>query len=88
MKPKLIALDLDGTLLTDDKRITPRCYAALRQAAEQGHYVVPATGRALHALPDVVKALRAFDERKMAVIPDCVQMRETGRNRWTLEVWL
>ena len=38
--------------------------------------------------PDVVKALRAFDEGKMAVIPDCVQMRETGRNRWTLEVWL
>ena len=38
--------------------------------------------------PDVVRALRAFDERKMAVIPDCVQMRETGRNRWTLEVWL
>lgn len=38
--------------------------------------------------PDVVKALRAFAERKMAVIPDCVRMRATGRNRWTLEVWL
>ena len=38
--------------------------------------------------PDVVKALKALAERKMAAIPDCVQMRATGRNRWTLEVWL
>ena len=38
--------------------------------------------------PDVVKALKALDERKMAAIPDRVQMRASGRNRWTLEVWL
>ena len=38
--------------------------------------------------PDVVKALKTLAERKMAAIPDCVQMRATGRNRWTLEVWL
>jgi len=38
--------------------------------------------------PDVVQALRALVERKMAVIPDRVQMRAPGRNRWTLEVWL
>ena len=37
--------------------------------------------------PDVVKALRTFAEKQMAVIPDCVQMRAGGRNRWTLEVW-
>ena len=38
--------------------------------------------------PDVVKALKTLAERKMAAIPDCVQMRAAGRNRWTLEVWL
>lgn len=38
--------------------------------------------------PDVVKALKAIDERKMAAIPDRVQMRASGRNRWTLEIWL
>ena len=37
--------------------------------------------------PDVVKALKTFAEKQMAVIPDCVQMRAGGRNRWTLEVW-
>ena len=38
--------------------------------------------------PDVVKALKSLTERKMAAIPDSLQMRATGRNRWTLEVWL
>ena len=37
--------------------------------------------------PDIVKALRYFSERKMAVIPDKVQMRPDDRNRWTVEVW-
>ena len=37
--------------------------------------------------PDVVKALKTFAERQMAVIPDCVLMRDAGRSRWTLEVW-
>ena len=38
--------------------------------------------------PDVVKALKAIDDRKMAAIPDRVLMRASGRNRWTLEIWL
>ena len=38
--------------------------------------------------PDVVKALKSLAEKKMAAIPDSLQMRATGRNRWTLEVWL
>ena len=85
MKPKLIALDLDGTLLTDDKRITPRCYAALRQAAEQGHYVVPATGRALHALPDVVKAL-PFVRYAITINGACVSNADTGEKLLRCEI--
>ena len=38
--------------------------------------------------PDVLKALKAIDEGKMAAIPDRVLMRASGRNRWTLEIWL
>lgn len=41
----LIAIDLDGTLLTDDKLITPRTKKALREAIRQGHKVVISTGR-------------------------------------------
>ncbi|MGZ4134617.1 MAG: HAD hydrolase family protein, partial [Tumebacillaceae bacterium] len=40
---KLIAIDLDGTLLTRGKTISPRTKHALLQAKEQGHHVVIAT---------------------------------------------
>ena len=41
----LIALDLDGTLLTDDKKIAPESKEMIRLLMEQGHIVVIATGR-------------------------------------------
>lgn len=49
---KLIALDLDGTLLNSEKVISAGNFAALSLAAEQGHVIVPATGRALRAIPE------------------------------------
>lgn len=45
----LIAVDLDGTLLSDQKRIKPRTKRALQLAMEQGHIVVIATGRPFRA---------------------------------------
>lgn len=41
----LIALDLDGTLLTDDKTISPTTKKVLKKAQEDGHIVMIATGR-------------------------------------------
>lgn len=38
--------------------------------------------------PAVVKALEAVAEREMAVVPETAAMRESGRGKWTLEVWL
>ena len=49
---RLIALDLDGTVLTDEKTITPRTAAAIAAAAERGLEVVPVTGRPLSGLPE------------------------------------
>ena len=47
MKIKLIALDLDGTLLTSDKIITARTKQTLTRAMAQGTAVTIATGRML-----------------------------------------
>ena len=49
MKPHLIVLDLDGTLLTDEKIISPKTMETLRVAASQGHHVMIATGRPYRA---------------------------------------
>lgn len=49
MNPHLIVLDLDGTLLTDEKTISVRTKAALAEARRQGHEVMIATGRPFRA---------------------------------------
>ena len=46
---KLIALDLDGTLLTSEKKISARNLVALKAAQEQGIKIVLTTGRPLKA---------------------------------------
>jgi Cof subfamily protein (haloacid dehalogenase superfamily) len=46
----IIAIDLDGTLLTPQKLITPRTHQALYQAAERGMLIVIATGQTLQVL--------------------------------------
>ncbi|MGV3467144.1 MAG: HAD-IIB family hydrolase, partial [Heyndrickxia sp.] len=45
LHPYLIALDLDGTLLTDDKNITKRTARTINQLQQQGHIVMISTGR-------------------------------------------
>ncbi len=45
----LIALDLDGTLLTDNKTISERTKATIAKAREQGHIVSISTGRPFRA---------------------------------------
>ncbi|MFF8948036.1 HAD hydrolase family protein [Streptomyces sp. NPDC014940] len=44
-RPRLIATDLDGTLLRDDKSVSPRTVAALAAAEEAGIEVFFVTGR-------------------------------------------
>lgn len=57
MDCKLIAFDLDGTLLDHEKRIPPENLRALARAAERGVQIVPATGRILRGVPKELKAL-------------------------------
>src|SRR5690606_41588100 len=44
-KQHLIALDLDGTLLKDDKTISTKTKATLEKAKKAGHAIMIATGR-------------------------------------------
>ncbi|KAA0966742.1 HAD family phosphatase [Sporosarcina sp. ANT_H38] len=49
MKPHLIVLDLDGTLLTDEKVISDKTKLTLKKAEEKGHHIMIATGRPYRA---------------------------------------
>ena len=54
MAIRLIALDLDGTLLTTGKTISPADRAAVEAAIERGVLVVPVTGRPAQGVPQEV----------------------------------
>ena len=60
MSIRLVAVDVDGTLVTSDQRVLPRVQDAVRRAAAQGVELVLCTGRAigecwyvLDALPEI-----------------------------------
>ena len=60
MSIRLVAVDVDGTLVTPDQRVLPRVQDAVRRAAAQGIELVLCTGRAvgecwyvLDALPEI-----------------------------------
>lgn len=54
---RIIALDLDGTLLSSDKTLSEGNATALRRAAEAGIEIVPTTGRFFGAMPEPVRTL-------------------------------
>ena len=58
MKPiRIIALDLDGTLLDSQKNIPERNMEMLARCSEAGIHVVPTTGRAADGVPEQIKTL-------------------------------
>lgn len=60
MKPtniRIIALDLDGTLLNSNKELSAGNLAALEKAAQSGIEVVPTTGRFFGGMPEVIRNL-------------------------------
>ena len=56
-RPDLIALDLDGTLLDDARRLGERAATALRELVRRGTHVVLATGRPLRLTTQYVETL-------------------------------
>ena len=54
---KIIALDLDGTLLDSEKRLSEVNRDALARAAEKGVLLVPTTGRFFGMMPPAVRDL-------------------------------
>lgn len=55
--PKLIALDLDGTLFNSDSSMSPRTKLALQSAIAQGIKVIIATGRMYPSAMPVIKEI-------------------------------
>lgn len=81
----LIALDLDGTLLTTHGRLSERNADAVKAVADAGHHVVIATGRPLHLVADLADQLGDSVEyvvgtngAMIGTFPDCELLQLLG----------
>lgn len=61
MEYKMIGLDLDGTLLKDDKSIDTKTKDYLETLSANGVHIVPITGRPLSGVPDCVRNIKGVD---------------------------
>ncbi|MBQ2818737.1 MAG: HAD family phosphatase [Clostridia bacterium] len=75
MDIKLLSLDLDGTLLTDDKRITAPVKEALKKAEEKGVHVVLCTGRMLPSVTPLYEELE-LDSPAICCNGACVTLQD------------
>lgn len=66
-KTKVLFLDLDGTLLNDDKEFTPENQQAIHRALMCGHKVVISTGRPLTSAAAIAKELGLTQEGCFAI---------------------
>lgn len=58
MKKKIIFVDLDGTLLNDQKIITPLTHQSIRGFLERGNYFVICTGRPINSALQIFQSLQ------------------------------
>ena len=91
MPVKLIAFDLDGTLLDRQKNIPQANLQALMAAAEAGVLLVPATGRIYTGIPEQIRALpgaRYFITINGAYAYDAQEDRNLYSSELSLELCL
>lgn len=78
---KLIALDMDGTLLTSDKTISERTKRAIASAREQGVKVVLASGRPIDGMQDKLNELGIDGDNEFVVYFNGSMVKELGTNK-------
>lgn len=59
-KIRILAFDVDDTLLNQDNVLSERNYQALMRATKKGYHVVIATGRVLSAIPSDIRAVEGI----------------------------
>ena len=81
MAIKLIAIDIDGTLLNSKREITPRVKAALNTASAQGVYVVLCTGRPYPGVEGLLQELNLVNDHDYVVTYNGTLVQQTGSKK-------
>lgn len=82
---RMIATDIDGTMLRSDGTLSPRVKAAMTAAVEAGVHVVPATGRPVMIARDVIESAELED---YWVFANGAITRHLGRDELIRGFWM
>ncbi|GEL66309.1 Cof-type HAD-IIB family hydrolase [Marinilactibacillus psychrotolerans] len=79
---KLVALDLDGTLLNKEKEVSKENRQAIQRAKEAGVKVVLCTGRPLKAILHILEACNLLEEGDLGITYNggLIQWTQTGES--------
>jgi Cof subfamily protein (haloacid dehalogenase superfamily) len=83
---QLIALDMDGTLLNEDKVISQRTHETIAALKVMGKRVVLATGRPLKGVMNYVHELNLLDEHDYVVTYNGALVQSTHNNKILLDI--
>lgn len=83
---QLIALDMDGTLLNKEKKISDKTHAAILAVKALGKKVVLATGRPLHGVKRYLEELDLLDEHDYVVTFNGALVQSTINSKILLDV--
>ena len=91
MDIRLIALDLDGTLLDTEKRLSQRNYETLQACMRRGIEIVPCTGRIWQGVPDFIRQMPGIHYAitiNGAVVEDIRTGKVLDQKKFTVETAL
>lgn len=78
---KLVAMDMDGTLLREDKSISDRTKKAIQEARDKGVTVVLATGRPIEGVSRYLEELDMLTEKDYVLSYNGALVQKTKNKR-------
>ncbi|MGT2799379.1 sugar-phosphatase [Streptococcus marmotae] len=81
MSIKLVAIDIDGTLLNSQHEITPEVYQAIQDAKKAGVKIVIATGRPISGVKRILTELNLLDEGDYVITFNGGLVQETATGK-------
>lgn len=74
----MIAFDLDGTILNQQKKLSPENEAAVKACIKKGIHVVPATGRMQAAIPEEIMRIPGI---RYGIVANGAEIRDFAQDR-------
>lgn len=78
MSIKLVAVDIDGTLITSNHKITPEVYEAIQEAKKSGVKVVITTGRPIAGVKTLLNDLNLTDPNDYVITFNGALVQDTA----------